>query len=83
MKMLIIGKGTVIMDGVVINSGAKIGNFGIINTNCSIDHDCIIGNFVHIAPAVTLSGEVKDWDNVLIGTGSSVIQGIEIRTIVL
>jgi len=47
-----IGEGTVIMDGVVINSGTSIGNFSIINTRSSIDHDCEIGDFVHIAGAV-------------------------------
>ncbi len=73
---VVIGEGTVIMDGVVINSGSIIGDFSIINTNSSIDHDCKIGSFSHIAPGVTLSGEVEIGDNVLIGTGANVIQGI-------
>ena len=69
-----INKGTVIMDGVVINSGSKIGKYAIINTNSSIDHDCIVGDYTHIAPGVTLSGNVEIGDNVLIGTGSCIIQ---------
>ncbi len=73
-----IGKGTVIMDGVIINSGSAIGNFSIINTKASIDHDCKIGSFTHIAPGVTLSGEVTIGDDVLIGTGASVIHQIKI-----
>ena len=40
-------KGTVVMDGVIINSGTKIGYFSIVNTKASIDHDCKIGN-IHI-----------------------------------
>jgi len=72
------GNGTVVMDGVVINSGTSIGEFSIINTNSSIDHDCKIGSFTHIAPGVTLSGEVTIGDNVLIGTGASVIHQIKI-----
>ncbi|GAB4460269.1 MAG: acetyltransferase [Bacteroidales bacterium] len=73
-----IAEGTVVMDGVVINSGTKIGAFSIINTNSSIDHDCKIGGFTHIAPGVTLSGEVIIGENVLIGTSANVIQGINI-----
>jgi len=73
-----IGDGTVIMDGVVINTGARIGKFSIINTKASIDHDCIIGDNTHIAPGVTLSGDVIIGNEVLIGTGASVIQGRKI-----
>jgi len=73
-----IGNGTVVMDGVVINSGTSIGEFSIINTNSSVDHDCKIGSFTHITPGVTLSGEVTIGDNVLIGTGASVIHQIKI-----
>ena len=69
-----IAEGSVVMDGVVINAGTKIGKFSIINTNCSIDHDCILGDYNHIAPGVTLSGNVKTGDRVLLGTGSCVIQ---------
>jgi len=69
-----IGEGTVLMDGVVINSGTSIGNFSIINTRGSIDHDCKIGDFVHIAPGVTLSGGVRIGNNSLIGIGSTVVQ---------
>lgn len=73
-----IGKGTVVMDGVTINSGSTIGECSIVNTNASIDHDCKIGDFTHIAPGVTLSGKVNVGNDVLIGTGSNIIQQINI-----
>ncbi|GJQ61514.1 MAG: acyltransferase [Melioribacteraceae bacterium] len=73
-----IGRGTVVMDGVVINSGTTIGEFSIFNTNASVDHDCEIGSFTHIAPGVTFSGSVIAGDDVLIGTGASVIQELTI-----
>lgn len=73
-----IGRGTVVMDGVVINSGTDIGEFSIINTNASLDHDCKIGSFTHIAPGVTFSGSVFAGDDVLVGTGASVIQELTI-----
>jgi len=73
-----IERGTIIMDGVVVNSGSEIGEFTIINTKSSIDHDCKIGSFTHIAPGSTLSGSVLVGNDVLIGTGANVIQEISI-----
>lgn len=68
------GDGTVVMDGVVINSGTRIGFFSIINTCVTIDHDCQIGDFVHIAPGSVISGGVIINEFTLIGTGTSIIQ---------
>ena len=70
--------GTVIMDGSIIGCCSNIGKLCIINTNSSIDHDCQISDFTHIAPGVTISGNVKVGKNVLIGTGANIIQNIEI-----
>lgn len=73
-----IDEGTVIMDGAVINTGTQVGKFAIINTKTSIDHDCKIGNFTHLAPGVTLSGGVYIGNKVLIGIGTSIKEGIQI-----
>ena len=51
-----IGKGTVIMPGAIINSSTVIGKHAIINTNSSVDHDCILEDYVHISPNATLCG---------------------------
>ena len=45
---VIIGAGTAVMAGAVINPGAVIGMGCIINTCSSVDHDCNVGDFVHI-----------------------------------
>lgn len=44
-----IGKGTVVMAGTVINPGSVIGRGCIINTCASGDHDCKLGDYVHVA----------------------------------
>ena len=44
-----IEEGTVIMAGVVVNADTKIGKCCIINTSCVIEHDNVIGDFVHIS----------------------------------
>lgn len=73
-----LGEGTQIMAGAVVQPGCCIGINSIINTCVSIDHDCIIGDHVHIAPGGTLSGGVKVGTGCHLGTGATVIQGIEI-----
>ncbi|MHC4807192.1 MAG: acetyltransferase [Planctomycetota bacterium] len=69
-----IDSGTVVMDGVVINSGTSVGKGVILNTHCSIEHDCEIGSFTHIAPGAILSGDVVVAKEVLVGAGAVVCQ---------
>lgn len=73
-----IQEGTFIAAGAVINPGTHIGRNVIINTSASVDHDCAIGDFVHIAPGVTLSGAVTIGDESHIGTGANIIQNIRV-----
>ncbi|MDD5136944.1 MAG: acetyltransferase, partial [Candidatus Omnitrophica bacterium] len=75
---VILGEGTFVAAGAVINPCVRIGRNAIINTSSSIDHDCVIGDFVHIAPGTTLSGSVKLGDEVHVGTGSSIVQKITV-----
>src|SRR5262249_46207311 len=58
-----LGEGAQVMAGCVIQSDAVIGANSIINTRAAIDHDCQIGETVHIAPGATLSGSVTVGDN--------------------
>ncbi len=66
--------GAVVMDGVVIHSGSRIGACAIINTKSSIDHDCHVGDFVHVGPGSTICGGVKIERNTLVGAGTVIIQ---------
>ncbi|HAN19360.1 MAG: acetyltransferase [Bacteroidetes bacterium GWC2_33_15] len=77
-KRSIIGNGTVIMPGVIVNSSCYIGNHIILNTKASIDHDCIIEDFVHIGPGATLCGGVKVHEGTFIGAGAVILPGIKI-----
>jgi sugar O-acyltransferase (sialic acid O-acetyltransferase NeuD family) len=73
-----IGEGSVVFDGVVVNSGARIYKACILNTNSTVEHDCRIGDNSHVAPGSALSGSVCIGKDCLIGTGASIIQGIKI-----
>jgi UDP-perosamine 4-acetyltransferase len=73
-----LGDGVQIMAGCVVQTGARIGRDTILNTCASVDHDCKIGDHVHVAPGATLSGDVTVGDGVHIGTGANVVQGVRI-----
>ncbi len=73
-----IGPGTVVMAGAVVNPEVKIGSHVILNTSCSVDHDCIIQDFVHVSPNATLCGSVIVNEGAHIGAGSVVIQGVKV-----
>lgn len=77
-KRCTINLGTVVMGGVTINPETKIGKHCIINTNSSIDHDCIIEDFVHISPNAALAGDVRIGEGTHIGIGANIIQGVKI-----
>lgn len=70
--------GTVVMAGVTVNSSVSIGQHCIVNTNASVDHDCVIKDFVHISPNVALAGNVEVGEGTHIGIGAAVIQGVKI-----
>ena len=70
--------GCVICAGAIVNTGTSIGGNTILNTGCSVDHDCIIGQHVHIAPGVNLAGNVSLGEGVFVGIGSAVVPGISV-----
>lgn len=77
-KDVCIGKGSVVMAGAVINPGTKIGQGTIVNTASSIDHDCILGDYVHVAVGAHLCGTVTVGDNTWIGAGTIISNNIEV-----
>ncbi len=70
----VIGTGTVIMAGAVVQARAIIGEHCIINTSATIDHDCVLADFVHIAPGAHLCGTVRVGEGAMVGTGVAVAQ---------
>lgn len=73
-----IGRGTVVMAGAVINPGVVIGEGCIINTSSSVDHDCRIGKYTHIAAGAHVAGSVEIGDETWIGAGATVSNNVTI-----
>ena len=73
-----IGIGSVVFHGAIVQANSQIGRHVIINTAASVDHDCQIGDFAHVAPNVTLCGDVTIVQGTLIGAGAVVIPGVRV-----
>lgn len=73
-----IGLGTFCAAFSIVAPDATVGNHCIINHAAVVDHDCIIGDFTHIAPQSSLGGGVKVGKGVLIGAGAVVLPGVNV-----
>lgn len=73
-----LGAGTVVVAGAVINPGAKIGKGCIINTCSSVDHDCVLEDYVHIAVGAHVAGTVWIGHHTWIGAGATVSNNVDI-----
>jgi sugar O-acyltransferase (sialic acid O-acetyltransferase NeuD family) len=75
---------TISKNGVMIAANATINPLvtieeGVIcNTNCSIDHECVIGAYAHIAPGAVLCGNVHVGQGSFIGANAVIKQGVTI-----
>jgi UDP-perosamine 4-acetyltransferase len=73
-----LGQGVAVMPGVVVNAYARIGECAILNTCASVDHDCDVGAFAHVAPGCRVAGNVVIGEGSFIGTGCSIIPGMHV-----
>jgi len=72
-KSIHYGRGTFICSGSSLTTDIRIGDFCLINLNCSIGHDVSIGDYSSIMPGVNISGNVKIGKGVLIGAGATIL----------
>ena len=73
-----IGVGSVVMAGAVINPYAKLGKGCIVNTCASVDHDCEVRDYVHVAVGAHLCGTVEVGAYTWIGAGATVSNNVSI-----
>jgi sugar O-acyltransferase (sialic acid O-acetyltransferase NeuD family) len=77
-KGVVIGPGSLLVAGTVVNVDAEIGANVIINTGATVDHDCRIGAHAHISPGVHLAGNVTVGELAHIGIGAVVLPNLKI-----
>ena len=70
-----IGQGNIICAGNILTVDIEMGDFNIINLDCTVGHDVMIDSFVTVYPSVNLSGMVEVGSETELGTGTQIIQG--------
>jgi UDP-perosamine 4-acetyltransferase len=75
----VISPDAIVNEAVEIGSGTRFGKCAILNTRCSVDHDCEVKDFSQVGPGATLCGGVFVDEKVLVGAGSVVCQNKSIR----
>lgn len=73
-----IGPGSMIMATAVLNPGVVLGTGVVINTGAIVEHDCIVHDFVHVAPGAVFGGAVEVCEDSLVGIGACVLPFIRI-----
>ena len=73
-----IGEGTIIYEGAIITANIQVGNHVIISPKCGIGHDSIIKDYVSLLWNVNISGNDVIEEGVMMGSGSTIIQGKKI-----
>jgi sugar O-acyltransferase (sialic acid O-acetyltransferase NeuD family) len=80
---VVIGSGAQIMQGVIVNTKAKLGKQCILNNKSLIEHHDELGDGIEIAPGAILTGRVKVGNYSWICAGVTVIPRINIGSNVI
>lgn len=68
-----IGDGTVVMWFGLVCCGAKVGRGCIVNHHATVDHDAVLGDYVHVAPGARVLGGAKVGEGAFIGANAVVL----------
>ena len=75
----LLGKGIQLFPNSVVQTGAKVGDYSILNTGSILEHDSEVGNGVHIMPGAAIGGNVIISNYVTIGMNATVMPKIIIE----
>lgn len=73
-----LGRDVLVMPGVVLGAGVRIGDHCIVNGAASIDHDGVLTEGVIIGPGVHFAGGVTVGSGAFIGVGACAAPGVSI-----
>lgn len=78
-----VNDGSTCLPNSVVHTDANVGAACIINSGAIVEHDCILGHAVHIAPNATLAGGVNIGDFSWVGMGASILENVRIGSNVM
>ena len=74
----LVGDGSIVMHGAIVNAGAVVGNNCIVNSRALIEHDATVGDHCHISTGAIVNGEVNIGFGSFVGSGCIIKQGVTI-----
>ncbi|WP_018251314.1 NeuD/PglB/VioB family sugar acetyltransferase [Sphingomonas melonis] len=72
---VLIGEGAILCPFSLLTSTIRVGRFFHANNHAYVSHDCIIGDFVTLAPGAKLNGNIHVDDHAYVGSGAVIKQG--------
>ena len=72
------GVGLIACAGSILTVDIRLGDFVTLNLACTVGHECVLGDYVTVAPGANISGNVTIGTGCDIGTGTAIVQGQEI-----
>lgn len=77
-REVVIGEGSVMMAGAIVNGSSSVGAHCFIATNASLDHDSVMGDFASLSPNATTGGRVSIGPFSTVSIGATVKHGVSI-----
>lgn len=75
---LVPGAGTVILAGAIVQANVSVGKQCILNIGSKVDHDAVIGDYVHLGPGCYIGGGATVGEGVVIGAGAVVMRNTHV-----
>jgi sugar O-acyltransferase (sialic acid O-acetyltransferase NeuD family) len=73
-----VGAGTLTLCYSYVGVDSTLGQGCILSVNCTVGHDCVLGDYVHLTPGVRLGGNVHIGAESFLGLGATVLPGVHI-----
>ncbi|MCS7011345.1 MAG: NeuD/PglB/VioB family sugar acetyltransferase [Anaerolineales bacterium] len=73
-----VGEGVQVFANAYVGAEAELRPRCMVNTAAVVSHDCVIGEYAHIAPGALLAGHVQVGERTLIGMGVTTAVGVKI-----
>lgn len=78
MDDVVVGAGACLSPFVTLTSNIRIGQCFHANLYAYVEHDCLVGDFVSLAPGAKVNGAVTIGNHAYIGSGAVIRQGLTI-----
>ncbi|MEZ0396505.1 MAG: NeuD/PglB/VioB family sugar acetyltransferase [Anaerolineales bacterium] len=73
-----VGEGVQVFANAYVGAEAELRPRCMVNTGAVVSHDCVIGEYTHIAPGALLAGHVHVGERTLVGMGVTTAVGVRI-----